>query len=464
MVIENHKFSNIIKLRERIEEGIKSGMVKNFEALQATNKALQSGGKSKMKEVGAVMVAQGPKSPLTCQTPPPTYQTSASRYSQPTTNYHTYKTQAAYYHPPPTRPNYQKPRPNFDYEPPKQYITIAEPIDQLYKSLKVVGYVTPIPVVAMDNSSQWVNPNKPFAYHSGMKGHTIDECRTLKYKIQTLIDNKVIQAKEVALNVQSPVEVEVTASIPFEVEVTPPIATPVPFEVEVATPFIVTVATTPLFKSNSIPSDYITEASRTGKTKMEESSVAQGMTRTGRIYTPENLGGSSKEAATKQPVIETGPDDLSRKVQAREYSVINHLNKTPAQIFILSLLQNSEAHRSALIKILNEAYVPNNITNGEMTNMVGQVLESHKITFHEDELPLEGLSHNRALHITVQFEDKFFARVLIDEGSSLKICPLITLKRLGKDFHEIRAGSMNVKVFDGSQRATIGEINLCLQM
>ncbi|XP_070008177.1 uncharacterized protein [Nicotiana sylvestris] len=33
MVIENHKFFDIIKLGERIEEGIKSGTVKNFEAL-----------------------------------------------------------------------------------------------------------------------------------------------------------------------------------------------------------------------------------------------------------------------------------------------------------------------------------------------------------------------------------------------------------------------------------------------
>ncbi|XP_070013541.1 uncharacterized protein [Nicotiana sylvestris] len=90
-----------------------------------------------------------------------------------------------------------------------------------------------------------------------------------------------------------------------------------------------------------------------------------------------------------------------------------------------------------------------------MANVVEQVLESHKITFYEDELPPEGLSHNRAL-----FEDKFIAKVLIDGGSSLNICLLTTLKRLGKDFHEIRAESMNVKEFDGSQRATIGEINL----
>ncbi|XP_070052385.1 uncharacterized protein [Nicotiana tomentosiformis] len=463
-------------------------MVTNFQELQATNKALQSGGISKKREVGAVMVAQGLKSPLTYQTPPPTYQPSPPRYPKPATTYHTYNTQPTYYHSPPARQNYQKLRPNFDRRPPRQYTPIAEPIDQLYERLKAAGYVTPVPVVAMENSSQWVNPNKICAYYFGMKGHTIDECRTLKDKIQTLINTKVIQAKEAAPNVrnnplpdhrgegvnvietdeewdlegsigliregddpkkpavtlapivvqiQPPVEVEVDALTPFEVETTPA-AAPAPFEVEVTAPFTVTVASTPPFKYNAVPWDYVAEVRRKGKAKMEESGAVQGMTSTGRIYTPKNLGGTSREAASKQPIIETGPDDLWRK--------------------------NSEAHRNALMKVLNEAYVPNNITSGEMAKMVGKVLESHKITFHEDELPPEGLSHNRALQIMVQCEDKFIARVLIDGGSSLNICPLTTLKRLGKGLHEIRAGTMNVKAFDRSQRATIGETNLCFQM
>ncbi|XP_070008381.1 uncharacterized protein [Nicotiana sylvestris] len=89
MVIENHKFSDIIKLEERIEEGIKSGMVTNFEALQAINKALQSGGISKKREVGLEMVAQGPKSPLTYQTPPPIYQTPPPTYQKPQSTYQT---------------------------------------------------------------------------------------------------------------------------------------------------------------------------------------------------------------------------------------------------------------------------------------------------------------------------------------------------------------------------------------
>jgi len=113
---------------------------------------------------------------------------------------------------------------------------------------------------------------------------------------------------------------------------------------------------------------------------MEETGAAQGMTRTGRVYTLENLGETSKEATSKPPIVETSPDDLWRKVQAREYSVVDHLNKTPAQISILSL-QNSKTHRNALMKVVSEAYVPTDITSGEMASMVGHVLESHKSAF-----------------------------------------------------------------------------------
>ncbi|XP_070007633.1 uncharacterized protein [Nicotiana sylvestris] len=378
-----------------------------YERLMATNKALQSGTISKKKEVGA------------------------------------------------------KPRRNFDRKPPRKYTTIAEPINQLYERLKDVGYVTPISAMTMENSSQWVIQakkavpnvrNNPLPNHRGEWINVIesDEEWDPQGSIGFIKEGNDPKKPAVTLNpivVQVQPSVEVTVSVPFEVEVTPHAATPVPFEVEVTTPFTVIVATTPPFKSNAIPWDYVAEARRKGKVKIEESGAAQGMTRTGKIYTPKNLGGSSKEAATKQPIIKIGPDDLWRKVQEREYSVVDHLNKTPAHISILSLLENSKAHKNALIKVLNEAYVPNNITSGEMTNMVGQVLESHKITFHKDELPPEGLSHNRALHIMVQFKDKFIARVLIDGGSSLNICPLTTLKRLGKDFREILAGSMNVKAF-----------------
>ncbi|XP_070013322.1 uncharacterized protein [Nicotiana sylvestris] len=135
---------------------------------------------------------------------------------------------------------------------------------------------------------------------------------------------------------------------------------------------------------------------------------------------------------------------------------------TPFEVAVLPHVRGEDTN--TLLRVLSEAYVPSNITGEEMANMVGQVLESHKITFHEDELPPEGLGHNKALHITMQCEDYFITRILIDGVSNLNICPLVTLKKLGKGLHEIKDRAINVKAFNGSQRSTIGEISLCLQM
>ncbi|XP_070015564.1 uncharacterized protein [Nicotiana sylvestris] len=334
--------SKAAKLGERIEEGIKISMVTNFKALQATNKALQSGGVSKKKD--------------------------------------------------------------------------------LYERLKDAGYVTPIPAITPEKPSQWVNPNKSCACHSVMKGHTIDECRSLKDKIQALIDNKIIVAKKPTPNVRNNplsdhkdggiqmIEIEddwdpegsigligeeddpkkpivtlnlivvqiqpsggteVNMSMPLEFEATSSAMTPAPIEVEFVspanapTPYEVAVlppkAHAPF---GAIPWDYTAEARRKGKVRFEETVAAQGMTRTSRVYTPEHLAESSKHASNQPPIIETGPDDLWRKIQAKEYSVINQLNKTLTQISTLALLQNSEAHKNALLRVLSEAYVPSNITGG----------------------------------------------------------------------------------------------------
>ena len=188
----------------------------------------------------------------------------------------------------------------------------------------------------------------------------------LKEKIQTLINTKVIQAKEVVPNVrnnplpyhrcevvnviETDEEWDQEGSIGLIREGDAPktshvtlssimVKTQAPFEVEVAMPFTVIVAPTSYYKSDAFPMDYVAEARSKGKANMEETGAAQGMTRTGRVYTPKNLGRTSKETTSKSSVVETNTDDLWKNVHAREYSVVDHLNKTPAQISILSLLQ-----------------------------------------------------------------------------------------------------------------------------
>ncbi|XP_070020109.1 uncharacterized protein [Nicotiana sylvestris] len=49
-------------------------------------------------------------------------------------------------------------------------------------------------------------------------------------------------------------------------------------------------------------------------------------------------------------------------MKVQDYSIIEQLRKTPAQISLLSLLIYSDEHRWALMKILNEAHVPDKIT------------------------------------------------------------------------------------------------------
>ncbi|XP_070006656.1 uncharacterized protein [Nicotiana sylvestris] len=378
ILIEGQKFSDIIKLGERIEEGIKNGMVTNLETLQAT-KALQSGGTSKKKDV---IVAKEP-TPNVRNNPLPDHKGGGIHMIEI----------------------------KDDWDPKGSIGLIAEG-DEPQKPAVTLN---PIVVQIQPSKEDVVNVSVPLEFEAP------------------------------PAKVPKPIEVEFgipKAPVPFEVVVLPP-RVPIP----------VSMTDMTLFKSKAIPWDYTAEARRKGKTHTGEAVTAQGMTRTGRVYTPEHLAESSKQASGRP--VETGPDDLWRKIQAKEYSVVEQLNKTPAQISILALLQSSETHKNALRKILSETYVPSNITGGEMANMVGKVLEIQKITFHKDELPPQGLSHNKALHITVQCKDHFITRILVNGGSSLNICPLITLRTLGKGLHEVKDGAISVKAFDGSQRSTI---------
>jgi len=91
-------------------------------------------------------------------------------------------------------------------------------------------------------------------------------------------------------------------------------------------------------------------------------------------------------------------------------------------------------------------------------------LESNIVSCHKDELPPEGLGHNRALNITIRCRDEFVSKVLIENVSTVNICPFITLRALGIDIGKVRESNVRVKGFDRTQRWVIGEINLALQI
>ncbi|XP_070004447.1 uncharacterized protein [Nicotiana sylvestris] len=226
------------------------------------------------------------------------------------------------------------------------------------------------------------------------------------------------------------------------------------------------VAQTPSFKTKVVPWDYPFDVRNKGKAKLVVEVVAAGMMRSSWCYVPEEAsrGTSSKDNNQKKSVTEAEAEEFWRKMQCSGYTIVDQLKKTPAQISLMSLLMSSDSHRNALVKVLNEAYVPADTTSDHLESMVAQILEAHKISFHEDELPHEGLIHNKALHLTVKCKDKFVSRVLIDNGSALNICPFTTLKALGIDIGKVHESHVNVKAFDGAQRSAIGEIDLALQI
>lgn len=82
----------------------------------------------------------------------------------------------------------------------KNYAPLIEPIGQLDEKLRIAGNIAPIIEIRMNSRASWMEPSKVCAYHSGMKGYTIKECRELKDKIQRLIDTKVIFLEDFATN------------------------------------------------------------------------------------------------------------------------------------------------------------------------------------------------------------------------------------------------------------------------
>ncbi|XP_070047500.1 uncharacterized protein [Nicotiana tomentosiformis] len=120
-------------------------------------------------------------------------------------------------------------------------------------------------------------------------------------------------------------------------------------------------------------------------------------------------------------------------MKMQDYSIIDQLRKTPAQISLLSLLLHSEEHRRVLIKTLNEAYVSEKTTVNQLERMAERFFKLNRITFSDDDLPEEGAGNNRAFHLMLNI-----------------------------DTNRIRTSNVSIRAFDASRRDTIGEIELTM--
>ncbi|XP_070050206.1 uncharacterized protein [Nicotiana tomentosiformis] len=143
-----------------------------------------------------------------------------------------------------------------------------------------------------------------------------------------------------------------------------------------------------------------------GKKVEEEVNEIGGLTRSRRCFTLEELRKAKPlndgHIPVKKPVTEEEAEEFLKKMKMQDYSIIEQLRKTPAQISLL-------------------------------------------ITFSDDELPMEGTEYNRALYLTVKCEDSAVSRL-----------------KIGTE--RIHMKNVCVRGFDGGGKDSVGDIMLELSI
>ncbi|GAU51264.1 hypothetical protein TSUD_412510 [Trifolium subterraneum] len=164
-------------------------------------------------------------------------------------------------------------------------------------------------------------------------------------------------------------------------------------------------------------------------------------------------------SGTSERVYEDS-DEVLKMIKRSEYKIVDQLLQTPSKISILSFLMNSDAHREALMKVLDQAYVDHDVTLGQFGSIVGNVTAWNNLSFSDEELPERGRDHNLALHISVICKFDSLSNVFVDTGSSLNVMSKITFDKLAYRGAPLRPSAIIVKAFDGSRKSVIGEIDL----
>ncbi|KAL4384381.1 hypothetical protein GQ457_15G000330 [Hibiscus cannabinus] len=235
----------------------------------------------------------------------------------------------------------------------------------------------------------------------------------------------------------------------------------------------------PYKDSKQVPWKYECETVRPQKAEENVNEVGN-FTRSGRCYSQPQAeptknqkekahdGGQDKnlddepEPEYHEPVKETEAKEFLKILKHSEFNVVEQLNKLPARISMLSLLLSSEPHRNTLLKLLNQTFVPKEISIDMVDRLVGNIAMDNFISFSDEEIPRGARGSYKALHITTRCKGHTLPGVLIDNGSALNVLPMTTLKKLPIDSTHMKAYQNTVRAFDGTQRDVLGKITVPL--
>ena len=86
------------------------------------------------------------------------------------------------------------------------------------------------------------------------------------------------------------------------------------------------------------------------------------------------------------------------------------------------------------------------------------------IVFSDDDLPPEGLDHVCPLYITVGCSGLRVPSVLLDNGSTLNVCPLATAIALGFAPSDFGPSTQTVRAYDSTKKEVMGTLVIDLQI
>ncbi|KAL4297514.1 hypothetical protein GQ457_12G007300 [Hibiscus cannabinus] len=332
-----------------------------------------------------------------------------------------------------------------------------------------------------NTESEELSPEGSCQYHN-TKDHDIQHCAAFKALVQQMMSNKELEFFE--RNELEEADICATeGEVPKQTSSFPVLiisGTKKQENGESSKPRIVFQKPTPFHFEDQkrVPWKYdcgIITQEGTQENPVKEVNDTGFFTRSGKRYVPEKIDNPKGKAVAvdqekpkddeypvNQPVSEEQAKEFLKFLKHSDYSVVEHLHKLPARISILSLLLSSEAHRNALMKVLNETFVPSDVSVNKLDRLVNNINAPNYIYFNDDEIPSGGMGTTKALHITTRCKSYTLPGVLIDNGSALNVLPLATMERLPIDSSHMKACNNTVRAFDGTERKVIGKIEVPL--
>lgn len=121
---------------------------------------------------------------------------------------------------------------------------------------------------------------------------------------------------------------------------------------------------------------------------------------------------------------------------------------------------SSEAHKEALQKVIEQAYVYHDVMIDQFDHTITNITARNKLSCSHEELLVEGKNHNMAYHISMNCVTDSLSGVLVDTSSSLNVMPKSTMSSFTFQGASMRPCGVIVNAFDGSRKTVVGEVDL----